>query len=127
MRRGLATPERNLGRSLTIPVKTRTPIEAFRMLQAGQPVDQALAYYVDQNGEEKDLFMMDRIEKLHAIAKFKAQAAAAKAAYEADYAEYVAQQNEQKAAQEAEAEKQRQQIISDYLKTQSNAESKAAS
>jgi len=118
MRRKQATPEVNLHKSLTIPVRTRTPIEAFKMLRAGQPVDQALAYYTDQNGADKDLFLMDKVEKLHAIRKYKAEAEYAKKQYQSDYAEYQSAQAANKAKADAEAEKQRNQIISEYLKSE---------
>jgi len=124
MRKGIATPEKNLAKSLTIPVKTRTPIEAFRMLQAGQPVDVMLAYYQDQNGADQDLFMMDKVEKLHAIRRFKEMAETAKSTYEADLVFYNAEAAAVKAAKDAEAEKNRDQIISEYLKTNSNVEDK---
>jgi len=118
MRRKQATPEVNLHKSLTIPVKTRTPIEAFIMLRAGQPVDKMLAYYTDQNGADKDLFLMDKVEKLHAIRKYKDEAEYAKKQYQADYAEYQSAQAAAKAKADAEAEEKRKQIISEYLKTE---------
>lgn len=120
MRKGIATPETNLKKSLTIPVKTRSPLEAFQMLRAGQPVDQALAYYVDQNGEDKDLFLMDKVEKLHAISRFKTMAENAKMVYQSDLAEYNNQQAEVKKAAEEAAKQQRDQIISQYIKDQKN-------
>jgi len=118
MRSKQATPEVNLHKSLTIPVRTRTPLEAFKLLRAGQPVDQALAYYTDQNGADKDLFLMDKVEKLHAIRKFKTEAEYAKKQYQADYAEYQAAQAANKAKADAEAEQKRNQIISEYLKSE---------
>jgi len=124
MRKGIATPEKNLAKSLTIPVKTRSPIEAFRMLQAGRPVDVMLAYYQDQNGADQDLFMMDKVEKLHAIRRYKEMAETAKNAYEADLAQYNAEAAAIKAAKDAEAKSQRDQIISDYINTNSNVEDK---
>lgn len=114
MRKGIAKAEVNMHKSLTIPVRTRSPLEAFQMLRAGQPVDQALAYYVDQNGEEKDLFLMDKVEKLHAISKFKAMAEDAKMVYQSDMAEYTNQAAEAKKAAEEAAKKQRDEIINQY-------------
>jgi len=56
--------------SLTIPVKTRTPLEAFQMLRQGQPIDIMAGYY---NEDIKDDFwMMDKTAKLHALAELKA-------------------------------------------------------
>lgn len=118
MRRKQATPEVNMHKSLTIPVRTRTPLEAFKMLRAGQPVDQALAYYTDQNSADKDLFLMDKVEKLHAIRKYKAEAEYAKMQYKADYAEYQSAQAAAKAKADAEDEEKRKQIISEFLKTE---------
>lgn len=120
MRKGIAKAEVNNKQSLTIPVRTRTPLEAFQMLRAGQPVDQALAYYIDQNGADKDLFLMDKVEKLQAIADYKSRADYARKVFESDYDEYKKQQEQIKAAHEAEAERQKNEIISNYLKTKTN-------
>lgn len=70
MKKGVATPETRNNPKLTIVVKTRTPIEAFQMLRAGHPVDQALGFYTE-NYVGKDLHLMDNIEKLHLLAHFK--------------------------------------------------------
>lgn len=120
MRKGIAKAEVNMHKSLTIPVRTRSPLEAFQMLRAGQPVDQALAYYVDQNGEEKDLFLMDKVEKLHAIAEFKSRADYAKKVFESDLEEYNRQDMLQKQKAEAEAQKQRDEIINQYKNSLKN-------
>lgn len=56
---------------LAIVVKTRSPLESFQMLRQGQPIDVALGYYVENGMLEKDLYLMDHVEKLHALAKFK--------------------------------------------------------
>ncbi|WNK13958.1 MAG: hypothetical protein [Microvirus sp.] len=71
MRRGIATPEKNNGKKLTIPVKTRTPLEAFKMLAAGQPVDVAAGVYDDQGILPGSFYMMDTTAKLHALANIR--------------------------------------------------------
>lgn len=69
MKTGTAAAEKNTGRKLTIPVKTRSPIEAFQMLRQGQPIDTMAAYYDDQVGD--DFWMMDKTAKLHKLAELK--------------------------------------------------------
>lgn len=66
-----ATPEMHTNPSLTMVVRTRSPMEAYEMLRAGQPIDQAVGYYIETGQLDKDLFMMDHVEKLHALAKFR--------------------------------------------------------
>lgn len=67
------TAEKNNSPKLTIPVKTRTPLEAYQMLLAGQPVDQIGQMYHVQDKVDKDFFMMDKTEKLRKIAELRAQ------------------------------------------------------
>lgn len=90
MRKGVATPEVNNEPKLTIPVKTRTPLEAFKMLRAGQPIDQAAGYYANNGTLEPDFFMMDPIEKLHALARYREMEAEAKADMEEAQSAYNA-------------------------------------
>jgi len=66
-----AKPEFNSGKKLTQIVQTRTPIEALKMLRAGQPIDIMLGYFVDRGEATKDVFMMDRLEKLHLLEELK--------------------------------------------------------
>jgi len=78
MRKGKVTPEVNTEPKLTIVVRTRTPLEAFQMLRAGQPVDVAAGYFANNGTLEEDFFMMDTIQKLHALAKYREMKAEAK-------------------------------------------------
>lgn len=71
MRSKTANPDKNRGMKLVIPVKTRSPIEAMQMLRAGQPIDQAAGYYSRSGVLEKDFYMMDNIDKLHALAGYR--------------------------------------------------------
>jgi len=71
MKQGIAKGEKNSGPSLTIPVRTRSPIEAFEMLRQGQPVDRVAGYYAEQGMDITDFFLLDKVEKLHKIAQFK--------------------------------------------------------
>lgn len=68
-----ARPERNSGKKLTQIIQTRTPIDALKMLRAGQPIDQMLGYYVDRGEADKDVYMMDRLEKLHLLEELREQ------------------------------------------------------
>lgn len=66
-----AKPEKNNGKKMTQVIQTRTPIEALKMLRAGQPIDLMLGYYVERGEATKDVYMMDKIEKLHLIEELK--------------------------------------------------------
>jgi len=96
MRKGIATPEKNSGLKVTIPVRTRTPIEAFQMLRQGQPIDIMAGYYEREGMIEKDFYMMDKLEKFHKIAELKQREALAKQEIHAIQREYNEQQNNQK-------------------------------
>jgi len=78
MRKGIATPEKNSGLKLTIPCRTRTPLEAFQMLRQGQPIDIMAGYYEREGMIEKDFYMMDKLEKFHKIAELKLREKVAK-------------------------------------------------
>jgi len=78
MRKGIASPEKNSGIKLALPVRTRTPLEAFQMLRQGQPIDIMAGYYEKEGMIEKDFYMMDKIEKLHKIAELKQRELVAK-------------------------------------------------
>jgi len=66
-----AKPEYNSGKKMTQVIQTRTPLEALKMLRAGQPIDLMLGYFVDRGEATKDVYMMDRIEKLHLLEELK--------------------------------------------------------
>jgi len=71
MRKGIATAEKNNGLKITMPVKVRTPIEAFQMLRQGHPIDQAAAYYEDRDVLPSNFYMMDKTAKLHKLAELR--------------------------------------------------------
>lgn len=71
MKQGTAKAERNLKPSLTLPMATRSPIEAFNMLRQGQPVDVMSAYYDDKELLDKDVWMLDKTAKLRHLAELK--------------------------------------------------------
>lgn len=100
---GIVTPEKNTGKSLTIPVKTRTPLEAFQMLRAGQPVDQIGQIYHDGGRLEKDFFMLDKVEKLHRLAELREDSDYYQSQLQKMEQEIIA--NELKQKQDAEAAK----------------------
>jgi len=93
MRKGIVSPERNSGRKLTIPVKTRSPLEAFTMLRQGQQIDRIAGYYEKEGLIKKDFHFMDRIEKLHMLAECRALMDRSKTEIEAAYSDYVNNQN----------------------------------
>lgn len=68
-----AKPEKNSGKKLTQIIKTRTPLEALKMLRAGQPIDQMLGYYVDRGEAMPDVYRMDKLEKLHLLEELREQ------------------------------------------------------
>jgi len=78
LRTGKVTPERNSGLKLAQVMSTRTPLQAFQLLRMGHPIDVMAGYYEEQGILESDFYMMDRIQKLHALAKYKQIAAEAK-------------------------------------------------
>lgn len=101
LKRGVVTPEKNTGLKLAIKMNTRSPLEAFQMLRVGHPIDVMAGYYEDQISP--DFYMMDKIQKLHALAEYKQKAEAAKADISAFENDLKARENEEK--QKAEAEK----------------------
>lgn len=101
MKRGTARAQFNDGIQLTIPVKTRTPLEAFAMLQVGQPIDQAIGYYVPKDVIEKDFFFLDTVEKLHKLAEYRQRVADNESEIEAVVATYKANQKQQLDEQQA--------------------------
>lgn len=66
-----ATPEKNNGKKLTIPARTRSPLEAFKMFEMGQPIDQVAGYYEAEGYLEPDFHMMDKIQKLQALNDYR--------------------------------------------------------
>lgn len=72
-------PERNTGPHLTIPVKTRSPLEAMQLLKQGNPVDVMGGYFEQEGYVGDDFFMLDKIAKLHKLAELRQLEAAAKA------------------------------------------------
>lgn len=66
-----ARPERNNGPHLTIPVKTRSPIEAFELLRQGNAVDVMGGYFEEQGYIGDDFFMLDKTAKLHKLAELR--------------------------------------------------------
>jgi len=88
MRKGIASSEKNSGIKLTIPCRTRTPLEAFQMLRQGQPIDIMAGYYEREGMIEKDFYMMDKLEKFHKIAELKQREAVAKQEIDAVQRQY---------------------------------------
>ena len=74
----MARPEPNNGKKLTQLVQTRSPIDALRMLRAGQPIDVMLGWYVERGEADDDVFKMDRLDKLHKLEELKSRSQALK-------------------------------------------------
>jgi len=102
-----AKPEPNNGKKITQLVQTRSPIDALKMLRAGQPIDIMLGYYVERGEADEDVFKMDRLEKLHKLEELKSR----KDIFEKEIADKIniqsqfkqQQQNEQSEATQAKA------------------------
>jgi len=105
LRTGKVTPERNKGQKLTMVCSTRTPLQAFQMLRMGHPIDQMAGYYDEQGILEPDFYMMDKVQKLHALAKYKEMAATAKT----DIDNFTAQQAAAKADADLKAAEEKRQ------------------
>lgn len=75
MKRGIAKAERNGSPSLTLPIKTRTPLEAFNLLRQGHPIDQAIGYYDGKDMVTDEIWMLDKVAKLHKLAEFRGREA----------------------------------------------------
>ena len=73
-----ARPEPNNGKKLAQLVATRSPIDALKMLRAGQPIDVMLGWYVETGQAEADVFQMDRLDKLHKLEELKSRSEALK-------------------------------------------------
>lgn len=98
MKKGTAMRDKNSGLVLTIPVKTMDSLEAMKLLRAGHPIDVAAGYYSQSGILEKDFYMMDNIDKLHALAAYREQMAI----HKSDYESQVAAANEELARRKAE-------------------------
>lgn len=103
-----AKPESNSKPSLTIPARTRSPIEAFRMLNAGQDIDVVAGYYDKDGTLPKDFHLMDKIEKLSLLSDLRQRKIQAKAEYD----QIINHFNQQKQIQDEQA-KQNNQITQD--------------
>jgi len=71
MKFGKVTPERNTNPSITINVKTRSPMEAYQMLRQGHPIDQMAGYFDEQGLIPQDFWMLDKTAKLHKLAELR--------------------------------------------------------
>jgi len=105
LRTGKVTPERNYGKKLTMVMSTRTPLQAFQMLRMGHPIDQMAGYYDEQGILEPDFYMMDKVQKLHALAKYKEMVATA----QTDIDNFNAQQAAAKAEADFKAAEEKRQ------------------
>jgi len=109
MKYGIAKAEKNGNPSITMNVRTRTPLEAFQMLRQGQPIDVMAAYYEEQDQLTPDFWMLDKTAKLHALAYLKADNAQRELDIKSQIAEIEAnhkqQQDDIKAAEQAAGQK----------------------
>lgn len=99
MKKGIAKPDKNSGKKMVLLAQTRNPVEAFAMLKAGHPIDQAAGYYEKQGVDISDFYMMDKIGKLQALAAYKEIVATGKKEL-AEFNEAVQKQKAEAAFQE---------------------------
>jgi len=107
---GEVTPHRTKSPSLTIPVRTRSPIEAFQMLRQGHPIDQLGSYYESKSMLPTEFWMMDYTAKLHALAYIRADNAQRRDDIEAQLHELETNQIKQQHDAEEAARKANSQI-----------------
>jgi len=91
-----AKPEPNNGQKMVMIVKTRSPMEAYQMLRQGMPIDQALGYYLKQGLVDKDVWLMDNVEKLHLLQRVREM----KAGHQEDIEELTRQAEEERKQRE---------------------------
>jgi len=72
MKFGKVSPEKNSHPSMTINVRTRTPLEAHQMLVQGHPIDVMAGYYNDKGALTDDFWMLDKTAKLHRLVELRA-------------------------------------------------------
>lgn len=121
MRKGIANPEKNNGKRLTIPARTRSPLDAFKMFEAGQNIDLVAGYWEQEGYVEPDFYMMDHIGKLQALNRYrtmKIEKEKEMKQYKEDHEKVIASL---KSKQEAEAlEKRIQEEVQRRLSNNSN-------
>lgn len=74
MKRGIAKPETNTMRSITMPARVITPMDAYILYSQGSPIDRMAGYYKKQGLLNDDFYMMDQVGRLKALADYRALA-----------------------------------------------------
>lgn len=121
MRKGNAKPEQNNGQKLTIPARTRSPLEAFKMFEAGQNIDLVAGYYEKEGYVEPDFYMMDHIGKLKELNKYREMKKEKEGIIQKAYEEHNGKLQEQKKQKELEAMERRiQEEVQKRLSNNSN-------
>lgn len=99
MKKKISKPDYNRGHKLVLHAQTRNPVEAFAMLKAGHPIDQAAGYYEKKGVDITDFFMLDKIGKLKALASYREIVEQGKKEL-AEFNDAVSKKNAEKAFQE---------------------------
>jgi len=68
---GVAKSEKNNSRSITLPARVITPLEAYQLYSQGHPIDRMAGYYKKQGILNDDFFMMDQVGRLNALAQYR--------------------------------------------------------
>lgn len=71
MRKGEAKPEVNTERSITMPARVVTPLDAWVLYSQGSPIDRMAGYYKKQGILDDDFYMMDQVGRLKALAQYR--------------------------------------------------------
>ena len=64
-------PEKNSGKSLTMPARVVTPLDAWVLYTQGTPIDRMAGYYKKQGILDDDFYMMDQVGRLKALAEYR--------------------------------------------------------
>lgn len=71
MYKGIAKSEKNTGKSITLPARVITPLDAYVLYSQGSPIDRMAGYYKKQGILDDDFFMMDQVGRLNALAQYR--------------------------------------------------------
>lgn len=71
MNKGTASPEKNNKKSITLPARVVTPLDAWVLYTQGTPIDRMAGYYKQQGILDDDFYMMDQVGRLKALADYR--------------------------------------------------------
>jgi len=73
MKFATSTPEKNNGQKLTIPARVISTLDAYKMYTQGHIIDRMAGYYSQAGVLEPNFFMMDKVQRLQALNRYKDQ------------------------------------------------------